>query len=175
MNVTRVKLFGNFLSQFVWSLHQKWDLSYHKFFKNVTPIIRNREPSHWLDSSNDWSLAELTCYYQRRAFDWMWTESGLWRILLMFDWIRTVNCFINYGSGPDFDWGKGNELRSFCHYSCILLILLDFDFKFLELFGLWLVLDWVLKIQDWIAKYDSPLISGYYRNLWRHPKKPYVS
>jgi len=33
---------------------------------------------------------------------------------------------------------------------------------FLNFFGLWLDLDWVLKIQDWIwiVKYDSPLISG---------------
>ena len=35
------------------------------------------------------------------------------------------------------------------------------DFKFLIVFGLWLDLDWVFKIQDWIwiAKLDSPLIS----------------
>ena len=39
---------------------------------------------------------------------------------------------------------------------------MDLDFKFLEPLGLWLDLDWVSKIQDWIwiAKYDSPLISG---------------
>jgi len=39
---------------------------------------------------------------------------------------------------------------------------LDLDFKFLELFGLWLDLDWVLKIQECIqiAKLDSPFISG---------------
>jgi len=37
----------------------------------------------------------------------------------------------------------------------------DLDFEFLKLFGLWLDLDSVLKIQEWIwiAKYDSPLIS----------------
>jgi len=36
---------------------------------------------------------------------------------------------------------------------------MDLDFKFLILFGLWLDLDWVFKIQDWIwiAKLDSPL------------------
>jgi len=28
-----------------------------------------------------------------------WTGSGLWRILLNLDWIRSVNCFINLGSG----------------------------------------------------------------------------
>ena len=35
---------------------------------------------------------------------------------------------------------------------------LDLDFPFVEVFGLWLVLEWVLKIQAWIEKYDSPLI-----------------
>jgi len=35
---------------------------------------------------------------------------------------------------------------------------LDLDFKFLKPFGLWLDLDCVLEIQDWIwtAKYGSP-------------------
>ena len=39
---------------------------------------------------------------------------------------------------------------------------LDLDFEFLKLIGLWLDLDWVLKMQDWIrmAKSDSPFISG---------------
>ena len=34
------------------------------------------------------------------------------------------------------------------------------------MFGLWLGLDWVLKSQDWLwmAKYDSPLISGVWRS-----------
>ena len=37
---------------------------------------------------------------------------------------------------------------------------LDLVFTFEKLFGLWFDLDWVLKNQFWIAKYDSPLISG---------------
>ena len=38
---------------------------------------------------------------------------------------------------------------------------MDLDFEFLNLFGLKLDLDWILKIQDWIwiGKEDSPLIS----------------
>jgi len=47
----------------------------------------------------------------------------------------------------------------FVNESCILLIswiFLDLDFKFIKRFGLKLDLDLVLKIQDWIWKYDSP-------------------
>jgi len=32
------------------------------------------------------------------------TGSGLWRILFNLDWIQTVQCLINLGSGPDLDW-----------------------------------------------------------------------
>ena len=39
---------------------------------------------------------------------------------------------------------------------------LDLDFRSLETIALWLDLDGVLKIQDWIwiEKHDNPLISG---------------
>ena len=48
---------------------------------------------------------------------------------------------------------------------CILLIfwtLFGLGLLIKKKFGLWLDLDWVLKIQEWIwiAKYDSPLISS---------------
>jgi len=47
---------------------------------------------------------------------------------------------------------------------------LDLDFTFQKFFGLWLDLDQVLKNQDWIwiAKFDSPLISGLYHKPFEH-------
>ena len=36
-----------------------------------------------------------------------WTGSGIWEILLILDWIRTVKRFIKLGSRPDLDWVNG--------------------------------------------------------------------
>jgi len=41
------------------------------------------------------------------GLDLDWTGSGLWRIFLNLNWIRTAKCFINLGSGPDLDWING--------------------------------------------------------------------
>jgi len=48
------------------------------------------------------------------GLDLDWTGSGLWRILLILDWIRTVKWFINLRSGADLDWVNGKELHNFC-------------------------------------------------------------
>jgi len=37
------------------------------------------------------------------GLDLDWSGSGLCRILLNLDWIRTVNCFLNLGSGSDLE------------------------------------------------------------------------
>jgi len=58
-----------------------------------------------------------------------WTGTGLWRILLILDWIRTVKCFMNLGSGLVMDWVNGKELCNFVKKNQILLI-------FWTLFGL---------------------------------------
>jgi len=90
-----------------------------------------------------------------------WTGSGLWRILLDLDWIRTVIFYINLGSGPDLDWDNGK----ICEFLLLKAVFcqsfgfyLDLGFKLLQNFGLWLDLNWSLKIPDWIwmAKYHSP-------------------
>ena len=97
-----------------------------------------------------------------------WTGPGLWRVLLILDWIRTVKCFtildqdqtwtelmdkncINFVIKKFFCWNFG--------------LYLDLEFKFFKYFGLCLELDWVLKIGDWIwiVKYDNPLISGFHQ------------
>ena len=58
-----------------------------------------------------------------------WTGSGLWQILIVLDWIQTVKCFINGGSGADLNWVNGKELRnSFCEELRIAAInLFQFD------------------------------------------------
>ena len=100
------------------------------------------------------------------GLDLDWTGSGLWRILLILDWIRPVKCFINLGSGPDLDWVNGKNYIRFFIKKLYSVNCLDYNWTWigniLNYFGLWLDLDWVLKIQDWIwiAKCDSPLFSA---------------
>jgi len=53
------------------------------------------------------------------GLDLDWTGSGLWRILLIMGWIRTVKNFMNLGSGPDLDWVNGKEQRDFCHWKAV--------------------------------------------------------
>jgi len=69
---------------------------------------------------------------QRWALDWTWIGSGLCQILLNVDWIRSANCFINLGSGPDLDWVNGKELRNICYQKAIFCLIfglyLDLDF-----------------------------------------------
>ena len=48
------------------------------------------------------------------ARDEHWTEPRLWRILLVLDRTRTVNCFINLGSGLGLDWVNGKVSHNFC-------------------------------------------------------------
>jgi len=83
---------------------------------------------------------------------------------------------VNFGLDPDckmlhkfrdLDWVNGKNGVIFAikrPYFINFGLHMDLDFKYLTLFGLWLDLDWVLKIQDWIriAKYDSPLIFDSY-------------
>ena len=90
-----------------------------KFF----PLLANSYPSpvqcsSLPDSDHLWSLV---C---RR--DEHWTGPGLWRILLNLDWIRTANCFINLGSGPDLGWINGKELRHFVIKKLYFVNILDF-------------------------------------------------
>jgi len=48
------------------------------------------------------------------GLDLDWTGSGLRRILLNLDWIRTVIRFKKLGSGPALDFINGKEMRYFC-------------------------------------------------------------
>jgi len=99
------------------------------------------------------------------GLDLGWTGSGRLRKLLILDWNRIANCPKIFGSEPHLDWVNGKNCIIFVIERLHFLffgLYLDLNFEFLELLGLCLDLDWVFKIQDWIwiAKYDSPLISG---------------
>ena len=139
---------------------------FHKFMGSGSGSERKMQNPAVVDSGmpDPWPLCSPA--YQRWALD--------------RTWIRTIANFVefglhpdcktlqNLGSGPDFDWVNGKEMR---HFSCekaaffiYFRLHLDLDFVFEKNFGLWLDLDWVLKNQVWIAKYDSPLISAAYHN-----------
>jgi len=49
------------------------------------------------------------------GLDLDWTGCGLWRIMLILDWIQSVKCFTNFGSRLDLDWVNGQDLRISCH------------------------------------------------------------
>jgi len=95
------------------------------------------------------------------------TGSGYSKIL---HWTRTVNLFKILE--PDQIWTE--LIKRKCaifvvkklHFKKYIWLHLDLDFAFEKIFGLWLDLDWVFKNQDWIwiAKFDSPFISGGYRS-----------
>jgi len=101
------------------------------------------------------------------------------------DWIRTIANFVkcgldpdckslqNLGTGPDLDCVNGKEMQHSVvkrlHFKNILDFIWTWTLYFKK-FGLWLDMDRVLKNEDWIwiAKFDSPLISGLegYRQWW---------
>jgi len=55
-----------------------------------------------------------------------WTGSGLKRILLILNWIRTVKCFKNLGSGPDLDRVNGKNYTIFVNKMLYFVNFLDF-------------------------------------------------
>ena len=72
----------------------------------------------------------------------------------------------NLGSRPDLHWVNGKKTGNFCCEKAAFFKFFglhsDLDVIFENSFGLWLDFDGVLKNQDWIwiAKHESPLISG---------------
>jgi len=73
-------------------------------------------------------MSELNVIKAEMSTGLGWTGSGLWRILLTLYWIRTVNCFINLGHGPDWDWLNGKELRRFCYQKAVFWTLSGLGF-----------------------------------------------
>jgi len=68
-------------------------------------------PCCQMKNMNFRGLASCTAEVNIIGLDLDWAGFGLCRILLNLDWIRTVNCFMNLGSGPNLDWVNVKELR----------------------------------------------------------------
>ena len=85
--------------------------------------------------------------WQRWALDWTWigldwTGSGLWRILLILDWIRTIANFVKFGLDPDckslHNFGTGPALNWVMEKKCGISVVKRLPFlNFWDLIWSW--------------------------------------
>jgi len=132
------RLHGGGLRMFLWmrspkiSSSAEWRSSFFLFIffahlkLMVASIFLAKFHGGFVLLTQHWAFYGQKFVFASRVRDEHWTGSGLWQILFILDWTRTVKCSIILSSGPQLDWVNGKELRSFCRWKLYFVNFLDF-------------------------------------------------